>query len=130
MAAMDHAAVLVACRGLPGATEGYPFGEGALVLKVGGKMFAIVSLVDEGTISPDELREMVEHSHELVVGKLPREERSPGVVYNHLLLATRMVRKFPARKMRPRQALEEIRRIGLSRTRRQRTWLGSRVAVR
>ena len=39
---MDHAAVLARCRGLPGATEGYPFGEGALVFKVGGKMFAIL----------------------------------------------------------------------------------------
>ncbi len=29
------------CRGLPGATEGYPFGAGALVFKVAGKMFAI-----------------------------------------------------------------------------------------
>ena len=40
---MDYAAVLACCRGLPGATEGYPFGEGALVFKVGGKMFAILS---------------------------------------------------------------------------------------
>src|SRR6267378_1224362 len=40
---MDYAAVLARCRGLPGATEGYPFGEGALVFKVGGKMFAILS---------------------------------------------------------------------------------------
>ena len=30
------------CRSLPGATEGYPFGEGTLVFKVGGKMFAIL----------------------------------------------------------------------------------------
>jgi len=29
------------CRSLPGATEGYPFGPGALVFKVAGKMFAI-----------------------------------------------------------------------------------------
>src|SRR5437667_2248521 len=39
---MDYAAVLASCRGLPGATEGFPFGEGALVFKVGGKMFAIL----------------------------------------------------------------------------------------
>jgi predicted DNA-binding protein (MmcQ/YjbR family) len=39
---MDREAVLIRCRSLPGATEGYPFGEGALVFKVGGKMFAIV----------------------------------------------------------------------------------------
>jgi predicted DNA-binding protein (MmcQ/YjbR family) len=39
---MDRDAVVAHCRGLPGATEGYPFGEGALVFKVGGKMFAIL----------------------------------------------------------------------------------------
>ena len=39
---MDRDAVLARCRSVPGATEGYPFGEGALVFKVGGKMFAIV----------------------------------------------------------------------------------------
>jgi predicted DNA-binding protein (MmcQ/YjbR family) len=39
---MDRAAVLARCRGLPSATEGFPFGEGALVFKVGGKMFAIL----------------------------------------------------------------------------------------
>lgn len=32
---------LETCRNLPGATEGYPFGPGALVFKVAGKMFAI-----------------------------------------------------------------------------------------
>ena len=32
---------LKACGGLPGATEDYPFGPGALVFKVAGKMFAI-----------------------------------------------------------------------------------------
>ena len=30
------------CRSLPGASEGYPFGEGVLVFKVGGKIFAIL----------------------------------------------------------------------------------------
>ena len=40
---MEYGAVVARCRGLPGATEGYPFGEGALVFKVGGKMFAILS---------------------------------------------------------------------------------------
>lgn len=39
---MDRGAVVATCRGLPAATEGFPFGEGALVFKVGGKMFAIV----------------------------------------------------------------------------------------
>jgi predicted DNA-binding protein (MmcQ/YjbR family) len=34
------------CRGLAGVTEEYPFGFGTTVFKVGGKMFALVS-VDE-----------------------------------------------------------------------------------
>jgi predicted DNA-binding protein (MmcQ/YjbR family) len=36
--------VLAACSRLPGAVEDYPFGDGVAVFKVGGKMFAIVSL--------------------------------------------------------------------------------------
>ena len=40
---MNREAVLARCRSLPGATEGYPFGEGVLVFKVGGKIFAILA---------------------------------------------------------------------------------------
>ncbi len=40
---MDRHGVIATCRAQKGATEGYPFGEGALVFKVGGKMFAAVS---------------------------------------------------------------------------------------
>lgn len=36
--------VLELCAGLPGAVEDYPFGEGVAVFKVGGRMFALVSL--------------------------------------------------------------------------------------
>ena len=39
---MDREAVAARCRSLPGASEGYPFGEGVLVFKVGGKIFAIL----------------------------------------------------------------------------------------
>ena len=39
--------MLARCRGLPGATEEYPFGEENAVFKVGGKMFALVSLEGE-----------------------------------------------------------------------------------
>jgi predicted DNA-binding protein (MmcQ/YjbR family) len=39
---MDRNEVLARCRGLRAVTEGSPFGEGALVFKVGGKMFAIL----------------------------------------------------------------------------------------
>ena len=38
---MQAELALSTCRSLPGATEGHPFGEGALVFKVAGKMFAI-----------------------------------------------------------------------------------------
>jgi predicted DNA-binding protein (MmcQ/YjbR family) len=49
---MDREAVLRLCRGLPGATEGFPFGETAAVFKVGGKVFAIVSVEDSpGSVS-------------------------------------------------------------------------------
>lgn len=39
----------------------------------------------------------------------PRAIRPADVVYNHLLLATRMVRKFPGLRMTPGAALEESR---------------------
>jgi predicted DNA-binding protein (MmcQ/YjbR family) len=43
VAELQHSQVIDACRGLTGVTEGYPFGDGVLVFKVGGKVFAIVS---------------------------------------------------------------------------------------
>ena len=45
---MNREDVIAACRSRPGATEGHPFGEGVLVFKVGGKMFAIV---DDSSVS-------------------------------------------------------------------------------
>lgn len=44
---MDLEAVRSWCIGQPGATEGFPFGEGVLVFKVGGKIFALLSLDDQ-----------------------------------------------------------------------------------
>ena len=38
--------VLAFCLGLPAAEETYPFGEAVAVVKVGGKMFALVPLTD------------------------------------------------------------------------------------
>jgi len=104
------------CAGLPGAVEDYPFGGGVAVFKVGGRMFALVSLegtpgsvnlkchpdlaVDlrarhssvrpgyhqnkrhwntvelDGSIEDGELRWMIDHSYELVVGSLPRALRA------------------------------------------------------
>lgn len=43
---MDRDGVLAICRGMPAATEEFPFGPGAAVFKIGGKMFAIVDLTD------------------------------------------------------------------------------------
>ena len=108
--------VLDLCASLPGAIEDYPFGDGVAVLKVGGRMFALVSLegspgtvnlkcdpelalelraryaavhpgyhqdkrhwntVDlDGSLNDGELREMIDHSYELVVNRLPRPERA------------------------------------------------------
>ena len=49
---MDVKGVLAKCRRLKGATEGFPFGENAPVFKVGGKIFAIVSIDSEsGSVS-------------------------------------------------------------------------------
>src|SRR5437868_10579418 len=39
---MDRDAVVASCRSRPGATDGYPFGEGVLVFKIAGKVFAIL----------------------------------------------------------------------------------------
>jgi predicted DNA-binding protein (MmcQ/YjbR family) len=44
--------VIAACGTRPGAVEDYPFGDGAAVFKVAGKMFALVSLGEApGSIS-------------------------------------------------------------------------------
>ena len=46
---MTRDEVLSVCLGLPGAEETYPFGDGVAVIKVGGKMFALVPLAGEPT---------------------------------------------------------------------------------
>jgi predicted DNA-binding protein (MmcQ/YjbR family) len=108
--------VLDLCATFPGAVEDYPFGDGVAVFKVGGRMFALVSLegspgfvnlkcdpdlalvlranhaairpgyhankrhwnsVDlDGSVGQDELREMIDHSYELIVKSLPRAEQA------------------------------------------------------
>lgn len=40
---MDLAELRALCLNKPGASEGYPFGPGALVMKVAGKVFAIIA---------------------------------------------------------------------------------------
>ncbi|MGH3776786.1 MAG: MmcQ/YjbR family DNA-binding protein [Pseudonocardiaceae bacterium] len=112
---MTRDEVLDRCASLPGSIEDYPFGDGVAVFKVGGRMFALVSLDGEpgsvnlkcdpelalalrakyaavrpgyhqnkrhwntveldGSIEDDELREMIDHSYELVVSQLTRRYR-------------------------------------------------------
>ena len=108
--------VLELCASRRGAVEDYPFGDDVAVFKVGGRMFALVLLVEDpgrvtlkcdpdwalalraqyeavrpgyhtnkrhwntveldGSVDRDDLRDMIDHSHELVVDKLPRAERT------------------------------------------------------
>ncbi|PYJ50104.1 MAG: hypothetical protein DME87_07330 [Verrucomicrobia bacterium] len=66
------------CLSKVAATENMPFGEGVLVFKVAGKIFALEHWntveLDSG-IPETELRKMIDHSYELVVQKLPRKVR-------------------------------------------------------
>jgi predicted DNA-binding protein (MmcQ/YjbR family) len=49
---VNREAVLSHCRRLPGVREDYPFGDDPAVFKVGGRIFALVSLGDEpGSVS-------------------------------------------------------------------------------
>jgi predicted DNA-binding protein (MmcQ/YjbR family) len=115
---VDRDRLLTLLGTMPGAVEDYPFGDEVAVFKVGGKMFALVSLDGEpgvvnlkcdpalalqlreqyaavrpgyhqdkrhwnsvdldGSLDDEELREMVEHSYELVVSSLPRRARPPA----------------------------------------------------
>jgi predicted DNA-binding protein (MmcQ/YjbR family) len=108
--------VLDLCASLPGAIEDYPFGDGVAVFKVGGRMFALITLEGspgsvnlkcdpslalelrtryssvrpgyhqdkrhwntvelDGSVEDGELREMIDHSYELVASRLPRAERA------------------------------------------------------
>jgi predicted DNA-binding protein (MmcQ/YjbR family) len=48
---MNRDAVLAHCLALPAAEETYPFGDEVAVIKVGGRMFALVSLGDEPVVN-------------------------------------------------------------------------------
>ena len=100
----DH--VIAECNALPGAVEDYPFGDGVVVFKVAGKMFALVSLgPPPGTISlkcnPElalELRAQYEavtpgyhlnkrHWNTIALdGSLPAEELAELVSHSHGLV--------------------------------------------
>ncbi|WP_461671285.1 MmcQ/YjbR family DNA-binding protein [Mycobacterium tuberculosis] len=113
---MDKQELATYCRGLKGAMEDYPFGPDPLVMKVGGKMFALIgsnsgvanlslkcephmaellrlqhaavkpgyhlnkkhwnTVTIDGTVTDEELREMIDHSYELVVRGLTRAQRA------------------------------------------------------
>jgi hypothetical protein len=49
-----------------------------------------------------------------VAKTFPREDRPADAAYNHLLLATRMVRKFSSLRMMAPEALAIIQRAGLT----------------
>lgn len=112
---MTRDEVLDLCGSLPGAVEDYPFGDDVSVFKIGGRIFALVPLLNEpgtmnlkcdpalalelrarhpairpgyhqdkrhwntigldGSIDDDELRELIDHSYQLVLAKLPRRIR-------------------------------------------------------
>jgi predicted DNA-binding protein (MmcQ/YjbR family) len=107
--------VLAACAARPGSGEDYPFGDGAAVFKVGGRMFALVSLGPppgsvslkcdprlaedlraryaaitagyhlnkrhwntvelDGSVPDEELFDLIAHSYDLVVARLPKSQR-------------------------------------------------------
>ena len=112
---MTRDEVLDLCGSLPGAVEDYPFGDDVTVFKIGGRIFALVPLLNEpgtmnlkcdpalalelrarhrairpgyhqdkrhwntieldGSVDEDELRELIDHSYQLVLAKLPRAIR-------------------------------------------------------
>jgi predicted DNA-binding protein (MmcQ/YjbR family) len=104
------------CLAKPGAVEEYPFGPGALVMKIGGRMFAIIgedsvpitvslkcepeialalrdayasvtpgyhlnkrhwnTVMLDGTIGGERIREWIDDSFDLVLAGLPRKVRA------------------------------------------------------
>lgn len=112
---MDAASLRKCCLAMPAATEEHPFGPGALVIKVAGKMFAIIAedaeppsislkcdpdralvlrdtypavgpgyhlnkrhwntVVVDGTVPDEAIRDWIEDSYDLVVAGLPRRLR-------------------------------------------------------
>jgi predicted DNA-binding protein (MmcQ/YjbR family) len=112
---MDYQTVVEYCLQKPGAWEGYPFGEGALVIKVQQKMFALIAegttplrislkcdpddalmlraqylaiipgyhlnkrhwntLNLDGSIPPELVFELIDHSYDLVKKSLPKERK-------------------------------------------------------
>lgn len=80
----------------------------------------LIRLVDEDGLRPIDIARATglrqsDLSEMYATAKLfPPELRRDGTPYNIFLLATRMVRKFPALRIRPQAAVAEICRLGLS----------------
>ncbi len=112
---MDSEELRAYCMMKPGTSEGFPFGDDVLVVKVGSKIFAILAEKDgvpkislkcdpvlalqlreefdsvqpgyhlnkqhwntvrgDGTVPGDRLRQMIDHSYDLVFKSLKRSER-------------------------------------------------------
>lgn len=111
---VNRKALIKYCNGHAAVTEEYPFGDGVAVFKVVGKMFALVpvqgdvtmtlkcdpelalmlrqtyaavvpgyhtnkkhwnTVIVDGSIADDELREMIDHSYDQVVAGLPKAKR-------------------------------------------------------
>jgi DNA modification methylase len=80
-----------------------------LVLLLDGHGLRAIDIARQTGERPGDISEMY-----AVARTFPRECRPDDAAYNHLLLATRMVQKFPALKMSPAGALAEIQRSGLT----------------
>jgi predicted DNA-binding protein (MmcQ/YjbR family) len=67
---MDLEALRAHCLDKPGVAEGYPFGTGALVMKVGPKVFAIIGEHDEPLTvslkSEPEIAQVLRDTHDAV----------------------------------------------------------------
>ena len=72
---MDRNGVVAACRSLKAATEGYPFGEGVLVFKVGGKVFAILSADSVSLKCDPALAEILRQQHAAVAAGYHLDKR-------------------------------------------------------
>ncbi len=72
---MNREDVTAACRSRPGATEGYPFGAGVLVLKVGGKVFAILGDTSVSLKCDPGLAEILRREHAAVTAGYHLDKR-------------------------------------------------------
>ena len=69
---MDMEELREHCLGKPGAEEGFPFGEGVLVFKVGGKIFLLADLAEGNSFNakcdPERAVELRERHEEVQPG--------------------------------------------------------------